>query len=201
MNNKTTTSIIALSALIVTFAMPGAFAGAGTVENYYWQSDPEVCYTSQLDDIDIDGSTGNQSTVETELDKIPGNFNPDMGSRNIDSDDGSCPSIHYINMESEALGNFGYTALTSVWVYSSDTTKMHHTVIEFTTDRGFGSDVNVCANQNKDIEWTGNHEMGHSVGLKHHFHLFTNDSVMEPNCVSSWAAVQSLDATALDIKY
>ncbi len=204
-NIKTTTSIIALSALIVAFSIPNVLATAVSVENYYWQNDPEFCYTSELNSIEIDGSINQRSVVETELDKVADTYNDalDNISSSIDvrDDDGSCPSVYYISHESAALGQYGSSAQERTWTVSGQPTKIHHSLIEYTTDRGFGSDVNVCSNNNKDIEWIANHEVGHSFGLKHHWHVFYDHSVMRPWCSSILSDVQSADEIALDINH
>ena len=75
-NIQTTTSIIALSALIIAFSMPNASATPVSIEKYYWHTDPEFCYTSELNSIEIDGSTGSSiwSDVQS-ADKIALNIN------------------------------------------------------------------------------------------------------------------------------
>ena len=194
------TSIIAFAALIITMSTPSAFATAGTVEDFYWQNDAEYCYTSQLNDIELGGSTGHQADVESELNDARITYNADLGNINIDPDDGTCPSTAYVSLESESLGAWGYTALTTVY-YISSQDKITRAIVEFSTDRGFGDESSSCSNSNKDIEWTANHELGHVVGLKHHNHFFYDHSVMESACVSTWSDIQSVDATALDINY
>ena len=194
-NIQTTTSIIALSTLIIAFSIPNASATPVSIENHYWHTDPEFCYTSELNSIEIDGSTGRQSVVETELDKVADTYNDALNSIGSSIDirdniDDSCPSIYYISHESASLGQYGYTAQADTRPVPGQPTKIHHSTIEYTTDRGFGSDVNVCTHNNKDIEWIANHEVGHSFGLKHHWHFFYDHSVMRPWCSSIYSDVQ-----------
>lgn len=73
--------------------------------------------------------------------------------------------------------------------------------IEFNTDKEFGLDTDNCGSTTKDIEWVSMHELGHAVGLQHHWHAAYSHSVMDPYCTTQWALIQSVDDTALNINY
>lgn len=200
MTNKTqTTSIIALSALIVTFAMPSAFANAGTEETYYWQSDPEMCYLeNELADIDFEDSTGssNVAAIESELNDAVATYNAEMNGITIDPEDSTCNG-NKIEVGAYSLAEWTWLAQEgSSW----SGTSMTASYIDFNTDHGFGDESNWCFPYDYDIEWTMNHELGHGIGLKHHDHWIA-DSVMHPSCRSTWSALQSVDDTAIDIHY
>jgi len=51
-----------------------------------------------------------------------------------------------------------------------------------------------------NLEWVANHELGHTVGLGHQNNSGEN-SVMVPNCATSWSDVQSHDEAVLDSLY
>ena len=194
-----------MSALIVAFSIPSAFATAGTVENYYWYSDPYVCYnTTELNDIEIANiGTGQSADIKDEIEDTRAHYNSKLEGLNIDGEDTSCSlwDQNSIMHGSDNLGTWGYTAVTYTSTVSGQPTKIHSQLIDYTTARDFGIESNSCANNNKDIEWVSNHEYGHVVGLNHHNHFFYDHSVMESSCVSTWSAIQSVDDTAFDINY
>lgn len=193
-----------MSVLIVAFTIPSAFATAGTVEDYYWHDDPYVCYdTDELNDIEIaNQGTGQADDIIDEIEDTRSHYNSKLEGLNIDPED-TCSLNDYKSIlhGSDDLGSWGYAAVTYTWTVSGQPTEIHSQLIDYTTVKDFGIESNTCANNNKDIEWTSNHEYGHVVGLEHHNHLFYDHSVMEPACVSTWSAIQSVDDTAFDINY
>lgn len=198
MRNVKTKAIIAFVALIVTASVPSAFATPGQVESYYWQTDPELCFNDdQLDDITLDGSQGEHSAIRGEVNQAVGRYQAAMDDQDIRYADNNCTS-RYIIVGSDAMGSWGYTATTSSYYSGSQFSKA---IIEFNTDKTFGDDTNTCTSSIKDIEWVAMHEIGHAVGLKHHWHMFYSHSVMDPFCNTTWATISSVDDTALNIHY
>ncbi len=195
------TSIIAISALFVTLGLPSAFASAGTVENTYWQQDPRMCYLStELDTLDFEGDTSNNSAaIEGELDQSVSIYNTHMDDADLLADSGTCPQ-QSINVGKADLGWWGTIAATTLYAYSNDDTRALYADIDFSSQQGFGDDSNTCNSGDIDIEWIMNHELGHAVGLNHHWH-FTPDSTMHNYCDGEYDTLQSVDQTALDIKY
>lgn len=186
---------------MITFSMPSASASAGTVENTYWQADPRMCYnTSELQTLDFEDSTsGNYDAIKLELDDAVSEYNTGMGTRTILAHTGTCPqgSIH---VGTDNLGSWGSIASTTLSENPSDATKAIYAYTDFNTQQGFGDDSNTCNSGDIDIEWIMNHELGHAVGLNHHWHLYAS-STMHNYCTDKYNALQSVDTTALGIRY
>ncbi|MBS1268835.1 MAG: hypothetical protein MAG458_01569 [Nitrosopumilus sp.] len=204
-NKKTMTSIIALSALIVTFAMPSAFASETPIESYYWQTNPETCYLeTELDDIDFNGSrsTSNQADIISELEVTRSTYNTEMGTIDIlGEDSGSCSDTRRIEVGAFDFGNW--------WTYGQESTAssgttMLRSFIDFNTNWlvGFDKDSEACNRLDVDMEWIYNHELGHGIGLKHHSHVFgTADTLMGSSCSSQWDSFGADDHGAVDQHY
>jgi len=206
-NKKTMTSIIALSALIVTFSMPGAFASETPIESYYWQVNPETCYLeNELDDIDFNGSrsstTQQQNAIIAELEVTRSTFNTEMGTIDIlGEDSGSCSDNRRIEVGAFDLGNW--------WTYGQEVSDAAPTYfkisyIDFNSNSlvGFDKDSEACNRLDVDMEWIYNHELGHGIGLKHHSHTFgTADTLMGSSCSSQWDSFGADDNGAVDQHY
>ena len=191
------TSIIALSALIVAFAMPSAFAGAGTVEAYYWQNNPRFCnVTGEL------STLGTLSQITAELDDSRATYNAEMNGITINAHNGSCSTNVIIN----GAYDMGWWSTilaqnTATWVHPLPAVNsLDVQFIDFNNAKPFAIESNSCSWTGFDIEWVMNHELGHAVGLKHHDHN-PAESIMDPTCDAKWEALQTVDKTAIDIKY
>lgn len=197
MKTVKTTSIIALSALIVAFAMPSAFAGAGTVETYYWQNNPEFCnLETELDDL------GAIASVESELNDSRVIYNAEMNGITIDAEDATCDGGYIEN------GAYDMGWWTGILAQNTNTyleplpavNSLAKQEIDFNTGKPFAIEGNSCSWLGFDLEWVMNHELGHGIGLKHHDHD-PAESIMDPICDAKWAALQTVDKTAIDINY
>lgn len=198
LRNVKTKAVITFAVLIVTVLAPSAFATPGQVESYYWQTDPELCFNNdQLDEVTLDGSEDEHSAIRGEVNEAVGRYQGAMDGQDIRYVDNNCTS-HYIMVGSDAMGSWSYTATTTSYYSESQFSKA---VIKFNTDKMFGDDTNTCSSSIKDIEWVAMHEIGHAVGLKHHWHVFYSHSVMNPFCDTTWATISSVDDTALNINY
>ena len=194
-------SIIAILVLVVTFSTPMVFAGAGTVEDYWWKVDTGMCYnTSSLDDMTVDGSTGNGSGVITETEKSRAAYNVEMNGITINGNSWvNCHGRHFDVASANHVNDrvLAWEITYTDWLDSESITQSE---IRFNTDHDWGTDSNSCSKSDLDIEWVFNHEMGHGIGLKHHMHNPTN-SVMHASCNAVLANLQAVDATAIDIHY
>lgn len=195
------TPIIAIVALIVTFSTPVVFAGAGTVEDYWWKADPGMCYnTSSLDDMTVDGSTGNGSDVITETEKSRAAYNAEMNGITINGDSWTnCYGKHF-DVASTDHADDRVLATERTYTDWLDSESITQSEIRFNTDHGWGTDSDTCSTGDVDIEWVFNHEMGHGIGLEHHTHSPAN-SVMHAYCNAVIANLQDVDDTAIDIHY
>jgi len=197
---KTITFAILAALTIGVGTAPTALAGDGTVEAYYWQADPATCYnTGSLDNMTVDGSTGNGADVETELEVTVGTYNAEMNQITIIGNTWwNCNFSTHFDVASEDMADSNDLASE----YSHFTsTAMSQSEIRFNTDQNWGTSTNSCnSSSNLDIEWVMNHEFGHGIGLKHHVHS-TPNSVMHDECDSIIANLQTVDDTAIDIHY
>lgn len=194
-----TTSIIALAALIVTFATPSVFGAAGTVESYYWQANTDMCYSeSSLNNLDFEDSTGNGSDVIDAMELSRSTYNAEMNVITINGHGLFSCFVKHFDVQSEDLGVPGGTIAQETSFVTG--TSMNQSEIRFDDEDGWGDNSNGCTLGDIDVEWVMNHEMGHGIGLIHHDHT-TPNSVMDPNCGSTYSTLQTVDDTAIDIHY
>jgi hypothetical protein len=185
------------------FTIPAVDASAGTVENYFWQNNPGMCYkTSSLDNMNVDGTTGQGSTVETEFEKARTLFNNNMDNITINADSSAnCSATYRIEVSSDDMASGVMGSELSSW--GSDATVMTKSVIKFNTDMSWKVGTGGCSTSDADIKYIANHELGHGTGLKHHgahAHGSVN-SMMHKTCNDKLNTLQSVDKTALDLKY
>ena len=204
-NKKLTTSIIALATLVVITSVPNAFAHTTQIEHYYWHTDPETCYLdTELADIDFEGSrsASNVADIIDEMEDSRSTFNAEMGGITIRGEDtNSCDDNRRIQVGAYNFGKWWTYGVE--WTDYVDTTiRVSHIDLNTNQYVGYDRESSSCFALNIDLEWIYNHELGHGIGLRHHSHTFlANDSVMKPNCSSSWAALSSQDDAAIDIHY
>jgi hypothetical protein len=204
MTSKTTTTI-ALSVIIALaiglFSNPLVHASAGTVESFWWKQDPGMCYnTSSLDDLTFDSSTGNGADVETVIELSRSMFNAEMNGITITGDNWlNCFGLHF-DIGSEDLTNTSWAATEFTIVDAFDPARITQSEIRFNTDHDWETDSNSCSSSSLDLEWIANHEMGHGIGLKHHDHT-PPESMMHWQCVSTQSTLQTVDDTAINIRY
>ena len=125
--------------------------------------------------------------------------NPSMEDIDILPHTGTCP-LTQINVGTADLGWWGTLAVTTTYQNPFNYSETLNAYIRFNTEQGFDKDSNTCDNNETDIEWVMNHEIGHTVGLRHHFHIFPN-SVMYDFCNNIYDTLQYVDHAALDINY
>ena len=203
MTSKTIQTITFAILTVLTIGIgtaPIALASAGSVESYYWQGNPSTCYnTGSLDNMTVDGSTGNGDDVETELEVTVGTYNGEMNQITIIGNTWwNCNFGKHFDVASENMANSN--TLATEYSYFTGTS-MSQSEIRFNTDQNWGTSTNSCnSSSNLDIEWIMNHEFGHGIGLKHHYHS-TPASVMHTSCNSIIANLQNVDDTAINIHY
>ncbi len=165
----------------------------------YWHSDTDMCYSeSSLDDLDFNDSTGNGDDVIDEMEKSRSTYNGEMNGVTINEHGWfSCYNNH-IDVQSESQDGAG--GILAYEISYKIGTRMAQSEIRFDSDEGWGGDSNKCTLGDIDIEWIMNHEMGHSIGLKHHNHNPPN-SVMHPICNAVMSSLQPVDDTTIDIRY
>lgn len=191
--------------IIGTMSLIPAYADNPPYRDAYWfnyNGDPEVCYLeSELDDMDVDGSTGNGDDVETAVELTRAEYNSEVNGLTIAADDSSC-SYNRIEVGAKDLSwnVLGQTALTAYWCCGNFG---QYAEMEFDfndTDYDWAINNNACGwFDDKDVEWIANHEFGHTLSLAEH--TGTDHSVMKGTCTSQWSGVQSVDESALEARY
>lgn len=199
---RTIAFAIVAAALIGITSAPMALAHSGTVENYYWHNDTRMCYdSSSLDNMTVDGSTNNSSDVETEVDKSKDTFNNEMNQVTLLDDAWGCWLGDHVDVASANHANSNVLGWEVTHLDWFDNTEIDQSEVRFNTDQDWGTNSNSCSVSDLDIEWIMNHELGHSIGLKHHNHPSSPNSMMYEYCDSKYAALQTVDDTAIDINY
>lgn len=202
MNDKIKTSlVIGMSMTVLLPLIHAVYGDAGTVENYYWQNNPGICYkTGDLNQMTVDGATSSGTSVETEFDKAVSMMNGAFSnSISISADStANCNGSYKILVDADNLDDVGVLAQEYSNFSSTSMSKSH---ITFNTQGTWKTTGTSCTTTGTYIEYIANHELGHGVGLKHHEHNPIN-SMMNPSCNSStFDDLQTVDQTALDIKY
>ena len=192
----TKTSIIAITALMITIGLPSAFAHT-SLETYYWNNNANVCYLeTELNTLrwGPSGGTGAAEPIKQRIGIAVSTYNAYMDSVTLNNND-TCSGNRI---------EFGAQDLAMTYLASEFTIFSGNTItrsdVDYNTDFTFHGDSNQCI-PNYDVEWVANHELGHSVGLAHTTHHSPPSSVMTPNCDGVWSTIQSSDATALDTHY
>ncbi|GEM_PF-6290021 len=199
---RTTIAISALLAVAIGLSIPTAMATAGTVESYWWKANTGMCYNaSSLNNMNVGGSTGHSSTVITEVEQSRGVLNAEMNGVDITGDAWQNCYANHFDVASENVADSTVLAYELSYLDLFDSTKMTQSEIRFNTDHSWSANSSSCSTSSLDIQWIGNHEMGHGIGLKHHTHPASPDSMMYESCHPKYAALQTVDKTAIDIHY
>ena len=199
---RTKTFVIStlIAVVITTMSLTPAFAHDPPYKNDYWfdfNGDPEICYLeSELDNMTVDGSTGNGDDVETAVELSRAEYNSEINGLTIGPEDASC-GWNSIEIGAKSLGwNIMAQEITSVKWSNQDYAESE---VDFATGFDWGIGTNNCGIfDDKDPEWLANHEIGHSLSLGHHF---GSGSVMNGSCDSAWASVDSDSESALEDRY
>lgn len=197
---RTTTLLMATAFIIGTMSLIPAYAHDPPYKNDYWfdyNGDPEICYLeSQLDNMTVDGSTGNGDDVETAVELTRAEYNSEINGLTIDPEDSSC-GWNSIEVGAKSLDWFVMAQeITSVKWSNQDYAESE---VDFATGYNWGIGTNNCGIwDDKDPEWLANHEIGHSLSLAHHS---GGGSVMTGSCDSAWASVDADSESALEDRY
>lgn len=193
MTNKTqTTSIIALSALVLTLGLPSAFA----TEYPFLSQDGthDVCIiTSDFNGVKLNGSTNQGSTiaplVENGMDEV--SDNTDMVLTKITS----CSSG-----KSVAYGSWlssGYAGSTQ-GPYGS--TGNQYKYVKFSTNSAMNfANSGTCQwYQNTNLEYIANHEFGHFGGLDNSHNSPSSPTMNGSSCNSDYASIKTNDINKIN---
>lgn len=207
MNNKIITSLTMCSLLNIMVIPSNVYGGAGTSQDYYWKTDPVICYqTTSLDNLSVDGSTSSGTSFETEFDKAVSMFNDAFSSTTTIGADSSssCNASYVINVYSDTFTDTNALGYEASYTESTDSYAFMQSDISFNTSVNWKTTGTTCSafsTSSALIEYVANHELGHGVGLKHHVHTTVN-SMMHTTCTpSTFDAIQTVDQTALDVNY
>jgi len=197
MNNKIKTSMIlsttVIALLAVMLAPSDAFAnhtpwyGGSILPN----GDAGMYFhCSTLNSLKVDGDTSNNCwKVTNEVEDSMSTYS-NLGN-DIDLTTTSTFTDHIVYAAN--LGS--YTVLAEA-TYPSSTGDY----VRYNTLMSFKTSGSCSWWSGYNLEWVANHELGHTVGLAHQ-NTSGENSVVVPNCASSWSTVQSHDDAVLDYKY
>ena len=197
---KMTIATIVLATFVITMYLTPAFGHEPGYRNDNWfnyNGDPEMCYLeSELDNLTVDGSTGNGDDVETAVELSRAEYNTEITGLTIAPEDSNC-GFNDIEVGAKGLG-FLIMAQTATSVKWSNQ-DYAETEIDFATGYNWEIDSNECDwFHDKDIEYLANHEIGHALSLADHY---GSGSVMNGSCDSAWASVDNDSETALEDRY
>lgn len=168
---------------------------------FQYAGDPEVCYLeSELNNLIVDGSTGNGQDVKNEVEDTRAHYNSVISGLTIAAEDNSC-SYNRIEIGAKNLpfGVMAQDALTAYYIHPNFKQHAEHE-IDFDTTHNWKVESNACDwFHDKDIEWLANHEFGHALSLNHH--SGSDHSVMKSTCTSKYSAIQTADDSALEARY
>lgn len=207
-NAKHRTKILVMATtfaiLIGTIGLMPALADNTPYKDNYWfdyNGDPEVCYLeSELDNLTVNGSTGNGTAfvTATELSRVE--WNSEINNLTIAAEDTSCDYNKIVIGAMEVPGSYiAQTQLVAYWCCSSYGQYAQQN-FDFDLDTNWEIESNDCSVSNdKDPEYIANHEFGHALSLGHH--SGSDHSVMKSSCSQKWSAVQQVDEDALELRY
>lgn len=196
--------VAAIATIITTMSIAPALAHNPPYRDSYWfdhDGDPEVCYLeSELDDMTVDGSTGNGADVETAVELTRAEYNSEINGLTIAAEDSTC-SYNYIEVGAKDIGLFAngvaqtvaYHPTPNLYDYAEVEVDFNDTWVDYE----IGSDACDIWND-KDPEWIANHEFGHALSLGHHS---GSGTVMDAGCHNDYASVDSESENALESRY
>ncbi len=200
MTSKKITTFLLSATLLMGFSIiPGALAHDYTASYWFGSSSQNICYnTSSLNSIKYEGSTGQGSTVASQI-----QYGEDEMDNNTDlniSHDTSCGTY-----ESEVSA-----------YYESDAGKLAKTDLQVNTTLG-NEYKDMEYNNNSSINWqqngdnscgstpemsrVANHEFGHFAGMEHHGSVFSSHTMMKSSCSIYWNSIKSGDTSQVNGVY
>lgn len=196
-------ALLALPMILVIGLSPVAYGHAGSVFDYWFKTDADMCYSeSSLDNLDFGGSTGNGTGVIDVMELTRDMMNDEVNGVTF-NEQGifSClaTTVH-IDVQSQDLASNVLGTEHSIQDFW-DSEKVIQSEIRLNTDHDWSDNSNSCSTSDLDVQWIMNHEFGHSIGLKHHTHPSSPNSMMDETCVDKYEEFQSVDETAVDIHY
>ncbi len=209
-NKKLSMTIIITSAIIVISTIP-VFAHNPPYKDVYWYSgaDPDICFLdSELQNVKINRHLNTTHRDQPYSNPVPFikievndallNLNGAVPGLNMGNDGTSCVYPYIVvgatDLPRSIIGETTNGVRYDDMAYKSST-------FNFDTGYHYQVESNACNwNNDKDIEWIANHELGHALSLNEHISIWDH-SMMKDTCSTHYAYPTNKDISALKARY